>query len=167
MLYLAGLSYVYAAVYLALFFGVPAFFNEPLPKLRRRSMFSIIYIVILYLAALSVGILITIFHPELGNRILHAVGGGVLAIVTCFFAIKDSGLKIKPFQFFVIGILVATFLGVGNEIAEYLLQNYFGIISAESINDTWLDLVSNTIGATLAAVSLSPFFRLYKRVHNS
>ena len=80
-----------------------------------------------------------------------------MAIVVCFLAIKDSGVRVRKFQFLIISILVATALGVMNEILEFFLQNYFGFISSATVNDTWLDLISNTVGILIATTILTPF----------
>ncbi len=54
-------------------------------------------------------------------------------------------------------------LGVGNEIIEFLLHNYTGLQFSTAINDTWLDLVSNTVGAVLAGILLSKLIKEHSR----
>lgn len=156
-MYLLGLSFVYCIAYLILFFGIPFFFTNSLPKIYRYSMVSIVWILVFYFAVLVLSSVL--LDPELANRILHTLGGGSLIVFVCFLAIKDSKTKINRFQFFTIAISVATLFGVANEIFEFILQNHFGFIFANSINDTWLDLISNTIGAILASVCLIPFLK--------
>lgn len=80
-------------------------------------------------------------------------------MIICFLVVRDSGLKIGRFQFFVFSAMIVTALGVGNEILEYYAQTYFGIIAAATVDDTWLDLISNTVGICAAALLLIPSFR--------
>jgi hypothetical protein len=96
---------------------------------------------------------------ELSNRFLHAFGGGFLGFLTCFLAAKDSSVVINKFQFFIFSVLIVIALGVANEILEFLLQNYVGIVFATSVNDTWLDLISNTIGIFIASAIFIPLVR--------
>lgn len=94
---------------------------------------------------------------ELGNRIIHAFGGGFLAYLVCFFAVKDDRIKIDSVKFFIFSFMLVMTLGIGNEIAEYFLQNYLNFSAAPSINDTWLDLMSNIAGTLIAALCFTPF----------
>jgi hypothetical protein len=91
-----------------------------------------------------------------GNRFLHAVGGGALCVIICFLVVRDNDVKIGRFQFLVFSAMVVTTLGVGNEILEYYAQTYFDIIAASTIDDTWLDLISNTVGIGITAALLTP-----------
>jgi hypothetical protein len=93
---------------------------------------------------------------ELANRIEHAVGGGFLAFLVCYLVARDMGQRITRFQFFVLAFLTVTALGVANEIIEFIAQEHFGIVLAKNLNDTWLDLISNTLGALFAAACFVP-----------
>jgi hypothetical protein len=131
------------------------FFNNALPKITSKSFVSIIFIAILSLA--GYGIAYSMPDPIVANRFIHAFGGGFMAFLTCFLVIKDTKIKLNAFQFFVFSLLIVTALGVANEILEFFLQNYFGLAFSDYINDTWLDLISNTIGSLVGAVCLMPF----------
>jgi glycopeptide antibiotics resistance protein len=91
-------------------------------------------------------------------------GGGFLSLLICFLATRNSKTSLSKFQFFIISSLIVSTMGVANEIIEFLLQNYTNLdfTFAQTINDTWLDLISNTIGALLGAILLTPFVRSRK-----
>lgn len=97
---------------------------------------------------------------EWSNRILHAVGGGLLGMIVCYLAARDARVSIRAFQFFTFSFGTVLVLGVGNEIIEYFLQNYtqyFQFAFAATFNDTWLDLISNVAGASLGVIVLAPW----------
>ena len=110
-------------------------------KLHFRSIRSVVIILLFYFGVLLISGLIP--NPDLSNRVLHTFGGGFLIVVVAFLAIKDSRIRITSFQFLVISVAIAAVFGVANEIVEFFLQNQFGFVFANSINDTWLDLVSS------------------------
>jgi hypothetical protein len=114
-------------------------------------------LIIFVLSILGYIIAFSIPNPELGNRILHGFGGGFMALLAFFLAVKDTNIKLRKFQFFFFSLAVVAALGVANEILEFFLQNYVGLIFAESINDTWYDLISNTVGSLIAALLFLPF----------
>jgi hypothetical protein len=93
---------------------------------------------------------------QLANRIEHAFGGGFLAFLVCYLVARDMGRPITRFQFFVLSFLVVTALGVANEVLEFFAQEYFGVVLAKNLNDTWLDLISNTTGALIGAALFVP-----------
>ena len=74
-----------------------------------------------------------------------------MSFFICFRVVRDSRLLISKFQFFVFSVLVVTAMGVGNEIVEFVLQNYMPLVFSVDINDTWLDLISNGLGMLLGA----------------
>jgi hypothetical protein len=154
-MYLLGLSIVYIAAYFVLFFGIPLFFGTARPEIKGRSIVSIAIIFVFYFVVLFVSGLIS--DPGLANRVIHTFGGGFLIVVTFFLAAKDCETSIGVFQFIVLGMSLAALFGVANEVAEYVLQNHLGFVFADSVNDTWLDLISNTIGMSLATACLAPF----------
>ncbi len=151
-----GLCLAYLLVYLL----IGPFFNQPTARLTARSTYSLITIFVFSLLTFA----ISIYIPDLvlGNRVLHAFGGGFMAFFVCFLAARDSRVKINRFQFLLVSLLVVTALGVANEIIEFFLQYYFAkydLFFATTINDTWLDLVSNTIGILLAAAVFVPHIK--------
>lgn len=128
--------------------------------MHRGAFYSLVYIVI----CISLIFTISLGVPDrgFGNRLLHAFGGGFLSFLICFLVVRDSGLKITRLQFFIFSLFVVTFLGVTNEIAEFFLQNYLAFHFADTINDTWLDLISNTVGALIGSVCFVPFIKSAK-----
>ncbi len=158
ILYTFVLAALYAAVYLFLYFFLPVFFQQKTQPLAKRSADSIGLIVLLSLAIFV--LTAAVQDQEISNRLLHIFGGGFLALTTCFLVVRDTKLKITKFQFFVISFLIVTALGVGNELLEFLLQSTTGTIFSPTPTDTWLDLLSNTIGALLASACLIPLFPL-------
>ncbi|MEK7621737.1 MAG: hypothetical protein AAB415_01020 [Patescibacteria group bacterium] len=134
--------------------GLPAFFNQArecwgVSSSRHRAVQSIALII-----AVSIGSLLlssSVVDPEWSNRLQHALGGGFVSAVVCFLAFRDSGLlaKVGRTRFAVSSFFLVIALGVFNEVAEFILQNYFDLRFASTINDTWLDLISNIVGLIL------------------
>lgn len=145
------------AAYFTLVYFFAFFFEKRIAKLSRNSLFSILLIICM--SALSYQIAFAIPDPELGNRVLHGLGGGFIAFVVCVLAARDIKLRANTFQLFFISFLIVSTLGIANEVLECILQNTLGARFATSINDTWFDLISNTIGAIVGAVCSLPFFK--------
>lgn len=141
--------------YFVLSAAVPWFFEVPRPPLGKKSLMSVC-IIVLWIALVSV---IVYFVPSVfwANRIQHAFGGGFLELFICFRAFKDTGVAISPIRFFLLAGMLVTTLGVANEIMELFFQVTIHFIFADSIYDTWLDLLSNTVGATLGGLVFAPF----------
>lgn len=162
-MYLLALTILLCFSYLILFFLFPYFFKGKLSKISVRSLRSIVIIFVASIASFIISEMIP--DPELKNRVLHGLGGGFVAFLVCFFAARDSNVAITKFQFFILSTLIVTAMGVGNEIAEFFVQVYFPFIhfvfSAGPL-DTWLDLVSNTIGIGVAAACFVPFIEKNK-----
>jgi len=131
------------------------FFEKHVAHLGRRSISSVAMIIIVSVLGYYVSSIIP--DVELGNRVLHAFGGGFMTMLVCFLVVKDTRINITKFQFFVFSVLVVTAFGVGNEIFEFLLQNYTSLVFANSTADTWLDLISNTIGIIVGGACFTPF----------
>ena len=159
-MYLLGLSIIYCIVYLILFFGISFFFTNCLAKPKLRSIGSIGLILLFYFSVLVISGLIS--DPEWSNRILHTFGGGFLIVLVTFLVIRDSNTRINAFQFIVTGLSVAALVGIANEIFEFILQNQFGFMFANSINETWFDLISNTVGSIIASLLIVPFVKVEK-----
>lgn len=156
-MYLLLITVAMCLAYVVLYFLFSFFFKNKFTPITGKSFISIFLIIIVsfiaYTASLGVA------DPELGNRIMHMFGGGFLAFMVCFLVAKDSKLAINKFQFFIFSFLIVIALGVANEIAEFFLQNFAYLRFSSSINDTWLDLISNVIGALIAAVCFVPFLK--------
>lgn len=143
------------AMYFFLSYCLAWFFEWEVPKFKIHS--SLRAIALIFIVALLVFTAMNIVQDrQLANRIEHAFGGGFLAFLVCYVVVRDMGRPITRFQFFVLSFLVVTALGVANEILEFFAQEYFGVVLAKSLNDTWLDLISNTTGALIGAALFVP-----------
>lgn len=143
-------SYFVILELFSLFFDARAI--RPTGSKAIRSV-AIIFIIALF------GYAVALYIPDLewGNRVLHGFVGGFLTFLICFLAAKDGGFKISRLQFFIFSALVVTALGVLNEHVELFLQTYVRLLFYSNPNDTWLDLISNTVGILIAAVCFVPF----------
>lgn len=154
--YLGLVSMALVATYVLLKSFLPYFLDlksHPPAQLNLYRTYALI-------ASLSVGIhVLSYLIPsiELGNRFIHAAGGGFMGVLVCFLAVKHSGIVIDRTRLAVLCLLLVTTLGVFNEIAEFYLQYYIGFVSAPHIYDTWLDLISNMFGYMVAVAALLPF----------
>lgn len=155
MYYLALITFGMCLGYVFLEHVFNLFFEKHLAHLGKRSLTSVAIILAVSLFGYFLTSLIP--DPETSNRILHMFGGGFMAVMVCFLVVKDSRIAITRFQFFVFSFFVVTALGVGNEILEFVLQQYFNFISSTYINDTWLDLISNTAGILVGSACFTPF----------
>ena len=82
-----------------------------------------------------------------------------MVVLVAFLAVRDSRMPLTTFQFLAMSILLATALGVVNELVEFASQATGIMVAADDLFDTWEDLASNTIGSVLAAGMLAPFLR--------
>ncbi len=156
-MYLLLITFGMCLTYICLFFLFSFFFKNTITPLNRTFLYSFFYIIIFSFIVFSISFGIP--NHELGNRILHTFGGGFLSFFVCFLVVKDSNLQIRRFQFFVFSFLIAMSLGIFNEIIEFFLQNYAHIIFAITPHDTWLDLMSNCLGALIASICFVPFVK--------
>jgi len=154
-MYLIALTFGLCLSYFVFTLLFSAFFKNQFAIFNSRSLYSVILIVIASVIIFSISL--SISDIELSNRVLHALGGGFLTFFVCFLAFRDSRVAIGKFQFLVFSILLVTTLGVANEILEFFLQSYFHLPFSLNPNDTWLDLISNTVGLLLGAIILAPF----------
>jgi len=158
-LYPVYLTFVMAGVYIFLNFAANQFFRHRPSKVKELSFHSIVYIAAVSMLAYIVSTQIT--DKELGNRVLHAFGGGFTAFFICYRVMADARLPLNLFQFFALSFLVVTGLGVANEIMEYFFQIHLDLVFAPHPYDTWLDLISNTVGATIGGLVFLPLFSKY------
>ena len=156
-MYLLIITIGLCLAYVFFYFLFPLFFRNTTVALSAKSLYSILYIVIFIFLAYEISLRVADY--ELSNRFLHIFGGGFVSFLICFLAVKDSKLSLGRFQFFIFGVLLAIALGVANEILEFFLQRYFNMDFAKTATDTWLDLISNTVGALIAAACLTPFIK--------
>lgn len=155
MYYLSAITILLCISYFVLAYLFTTFFPKDTTHLPRPPFFSLMIIIFTSIIAFWISFIIP--DPALGNRFLHAIGGGFMGFLTCFLVVRDKAYTITQFQFLVFSFLLVTALGVANEILEYVLQIFFGFISNKSLYDTWLDLISNTIGILVAATCFVPF----------
>lgn len=153
-MYLFSVTLSLCLAYFILYFFLPKFFNIKLQKIEIHSLFSVAIIFIVSLVGYFIYFLIP--DAELSNRFLHGFGGGFMAFLVCFLVVRDLKMPINKFQFAVISILIVTALGVANELLEFFLQVFAGFTFAPDVNDTWLDLLSNTVGIIIAAFAFTP-----------
>ena len=95
-MYLVFMTLSLCVTYFVIFNYSPLFFNTSAVKISSKSFKSVAFI-----ASLSLlGYLIAFNIPdlELSNRFLHGFGGGFMAFLVCFLAIKDSKLPIKKLK---------------------------------------------------------------------
>ena len=155
-LYLAFITLALCAAYFILIDFFPHFFVQEVTYPRRSPIFPLVCIILFSVVAYAISYALP--DPEIGNRILH-ISGGFAGFLMCFFAARDSRVRINKFQFFVLGALIVLALGVANELLEFFLQEYAGIISVTTATDTWFDLMSNTIGILIASTFLVPLYK--------
>jgi hypothetical protein len=103
-------------------------------------------------------------NGEIANRLLHSIGGGVLAFFIYYFAMTDSNTKVKALQFFTLGVLIVSALGVVNELFELFAATYFHMEFSTNRLDTWLDLLSNTVGLTASGAFLTLLYKSKMRI---
>jgi hypothetical protein len=146
-------------IFLVLF---PLFLTNVKGSIKNATKTSLLLILLGGIIAHIIGFTIP---GELGNRLLHLLGGGVLASYLCYRVIVDTKVSITKFQFFSLTVLIVTALGVANEMAEFVLQESSILISTTSINDIWLDLIMNTAGTILATLILTAKVNNRKNAH--
>lgn len=148
-LYLFFIAVALGMSYFLLSFIFSKFFSQPLADKSLKKIYPVASIVILSIIISAS----TLEMPTgLDNRLLHAFGGGLMVVLVCFLATKNLQSGISRFQFAVISTLTATAFGVANELLEFFLQSYFSLVANTGLNDTWLDLTSNTVGIMIAII---------------
>jgi hypothetical protein len=140
--------------YLCLKFVFSWFFLQTDKVSNQRKIFS--FGLICFFSLLVYFLVSQIPSVELANRLLHGLGGGFLAFFVCYLVVRDNHFIINKIQFFILSALLVTALGVANEIIEFIMQNYWQFTMAPSINDTWLDLISNSVGLLMAGAIFVP-----------
>lgn len=156
-MYLLLLTIGQCALYAVLACIYTAFFGGTRPLWGRFSFASLGVITAVSMGSYVISFLVP--DIEWGNRVMHALGGGVTTSLVCFLVVRDFRVPVNKFQFFVFSALMVTAIGVGNEILEYFTQNYFGLTFNTYLNDTWLDLMSNVVGTLFAGAILTPFIK--------
>ncbi len=153
--YLTVLTIGLCTSYFILLTLFSVFFKGKLPRVQLRSVYSVLLIAIA--SGLSYAISYAVPDPQLSNRVLHVVGGGFVSFFVCFLVTKDSRFSLTTFQFVIFSILIVTTMGVCNELSELFVQTHSHMIFSDNQNDTWLDLLSNSIGIALGVLVFTPF----------
>lgn len=157
LLYLLGLLGVFVGMYVVLAHVFSRFFHNAPPRLTRRAIRSIL----LVLVCIAAGYALSFVIPSAfwANRVLHAIAGGVAAVLLCFCVLRDLSITPSRFQFFILTFCIVMTLGVANELAELALYTYVSDAFTPGRIDTWFDLLSNVIGAGSALAVLTPLVR--------
>ena len=149
----------YCLLYLGLIYFFPLFFTGRRPANVTEKISPRVILLIIAVTLVIFSLTASISDSLIENRLQHALGGGFLTFFVSFLAWRSSGVTVNRFQFFFFGFLLATALGVANEILEFFLQNYASLHFASTINDTWLDLVSNVVGLLVASAVFVPLVK--------
>ncbi|MEN9647369.1 MAG: hypothetical protein RLY57_173 [Candidatus Parcubacteria bacterium] len=148
-LYLGLITVGMVVVYSVLYVGFQKIFTQKYKPFSRKSCFSIVILTILSIATYYISF--NFFtDPVLGNRFLHAFGGGFVLFLVAHAALQDAGIVLKQSTVFITGFMIVTLLGLFNEVLEAFLQQHVDFVFAPSLTDTLLDLVSNTVGFIVA-----------------
>ncbi|MDD3940187.1 MAG: hypothetical protein PHQ01_01255 [Candidatus Pacebacteria bacterium] len=121
-------------------------------KVDKQTLQKKSFILITLSSVAVFSIVFLIRDPELANRFQHAIAGGFLTMLISYLAFKDSQVEINKLQIILLSVLVVTFLGVLNEILEFIIQINTNLVFADNLNDTWLDLTSNFFGIMLGNI---------------
>ncbi|MBI5138281.1 MAG: hypothetical protein HZA95_00600 [Candidatus Vogelbacteria bacterium] len=158
IIYFTFIASLMCAMYFVVYFVAPKFFEKTsAPLAWKHTLRSLV--VILVTAFIAMYLVFATPSEWWGNRIQHALGGGFVATMVCYLAVKDSKIKLSYLQFIFATLMLVSLLGVGNEVVEYLAQHFLDIISAATVDDTWLDLVSNLVGIAVGLICFTPFIR--------
>lgn len=136
------------ATYGMVWFGLPYFWGQKRAPASARNVYSLMVVLCVFTISFLVSVFVS--DPAIGNRILHAFGGGFTAFVVYALAARDSQVVHTRFQFFVLGFLLVTTLGVCNELAEFAGEYITTLSFVPDVYDTWYDLLSNTVGIVIA-----------------
>lgn len=153
---------LYTVTYGALYVLLPLLHDRPIPRLRWASVVSVVGIALLIQVVFIVTSQMT--DRELGNRLLHMIGGGVLGFVLYARVVSDAHIPLNRLQFFVYGFLIISTLGVLNEHLEFFLQATGLRVFMWSMTDTWRDLASNSLGAVVVGLPLTFIHRSQRNV---
>jgi hypothetical protein len=154
-LYLSTIAIGMCFVYIGVYFAFQLFLKKKIAGLKNVSMQSLLIVVMLSVAMYIVSFYV-LPSKDIGNRFLHAFGGGFMVLFTCILAIRDSGVQVSKAVIFLTAGLLMMVLGLFNEIIEVLLQYHTGFLFAPSLADTLLDLMSNLIGFLIGSICLLP-----------
>lgn len=121
----------------------------------------------LWAAALvwEIGILVpdVPISPETETFGVHTMGG-VAAGILFYFVIKAYGLRFsgwwqKPLALY----FLVCGLGIANELLEFFTDKTGLVVVPVHRNDTWWDMVANTLGAAIAFITAELYIRLRRQ----
>ncbi len=150
MLFIYLFIIAYTLSYLFLTYIWQYFFKAKNAKLHHPKTSSALIIILF--GALSFLIVKIIPDTELANRFQHAIAGAFLGMMFSYLSFKDSKVSLDKLSLFILSAFLVSFLGVLNEIFEFLMQISTNLTFADSDYDTWLDLSSNLFGIILGSV---------------
>ncbi len=154
MIYLLCVTFGLLAVYVALLRYPHVLFHASM-KSSSPVFSSLMCIVVL--SGVGYGIVEYIPDYELGNRFLHAYGGGFMVTLVALLAVRDGGFPFTRLNTVFFTLVLVTLLGTVNELAEYALTHLIAMEFLTSFEDTWRDLASNTTGAVIGLLTI-PYF---------
>ncbi len=105
-----------------------------------------------------------IYNENLGNFLLHFLGGGV--VTSIIFEYIKLNLKIKISIITQLALLFFLISGLGclNEMMEFLLDTLTNKQYSYSRLDTWKDILANTLGVYIGFLALSAIKYLKSRL---
>lgn len=149
MIYSIFFTTAYLLLYIILNYALQLVLKK---KINKQTLQKKSFILIALSSVTIFSIVFLIKDPELANRFQHAIAGGFLVMLISYLAFKDSQVEINKLQIILLSALVVTFLGVLNEILEFIIQINTKLVFADNLNDTWLDLTSNFFGIMLGSI---------------
>lgn len=149
MIYSIFFTTAYLLLYIILNYALQLVLKK---KINKQTLQKKSFILIALSSVTIFSIVFLIKDPELANRFQHAIAGGFLTMLISYLAFKDSQVEINKLQIILLSALVVTFLGVLNEILEFIIQINTNLVFADNLNDTWLDLTSNFFGIMLGSI---------------
>lgn len=155
-IYLLGITFGMCVLYTATSF----FLAKSFIKVSKKSLLTIFF-----LSCFFYFISYFVIKDEiLGNRFLHAFGGGFMAFFTTLLVLKDNKVVLSKRLLLILGFAIVLTFGLLNEVIELFLQNHTSYLFAQSREDTLLDLTSNTIGFLILFVMVTLYPGDQKRI---
>ncbi len=162
-----GTAVLFVFTFLGFVALLPLFFEGEFRRVynTKKILQSLVVVFILSFALSS----LTVFFPTSfwADRIQHAIGGAGVLMLTWYLALKAASISVSRPTFFVLGFLIVTTLGVGYELLEFLGEMTTSFVFQTSQYDTWLDLLSNTVGALVSGAILMQLISEKEKIKNS
>ena len=112
----------YSLLYMLSYWAVFVLFTEFFGSLKWPSLEAAARTIGAVVLVLAMGFILVRLIPDewWGNRVQHALCGGVTAFYMCYRIIRDAALRLTRFQTVIICCFTVTALGVANELANLL-----------------------------------------------